>query len=99
MTYGYKVILRAPCRCRLHPGYKVILGGGLGIGDEDVDWTKVIRLLKLGGVHLEGFFRLKSYLRACCAFWVQLRLQRYFRGYNVVVLKRKITGFMKTLLT
>ena len=37
MTYGYKVILRAPCRCRLHPGYKVILGEGLGIGDEDVD--------------------------------------------------------------
>ena len=28
MTYGYIVILRALCRCRLHSGYKVILGGG-----------------------------------------------------------------------
>ena len=31
------------------------------------------------------------------SFWVKLRLQRYFRGYSVVVLIEKITGFMKTL--
>ena len=43
MTYGYKVILRALCRCRLHSGYKVILGGGWGLrcwmnqGNKDIE--------------------------------------------------------------
>ena len=33
MTYGYRVILRALCTCRLHSGYKVIWKG---VGDVDV---------------------------------------------------------------
>ena len=37
MTYGYKVILRALCKCRLHLGYKVILGGGWGLGMKMLD--------------------------------------------------------------
>ena len=47
MTYGFKDILRALCRCRCHSGYKVIMEG---VGDEDIGWTKVRKLLKLGGV-------------------------------------------------
>ena len=30
-------------------GHKVIFGG---VGDDDVEWIKVIKLLKLGGVQL-----------------------------------------------
>ena len=35
--------------CRLPSGYKGILGEGWY---EDVGWTKVIKLLKFGGMHL-----------------------------------------------
>ena len=31
-----------------------------GVGDEDVGWNKVIKLLKLGGVQLKGCLQVKK---------------------------------------
>ena len=45
MTYSYKVILTALCKCRLSSGYKVITGEGASV---DVGRPKVIKLLKFG---------------------------------------------------